>query len=304
MDMLTLILPHLIRPSNEVLPSLNTPSLNQIIRFARFQAAGVDTAQLYQSYLCDQLALPDDCVYASPLHQQVGMNQIVVQHGSSLAITPAQAQSLCDGLNQFYATQAQFRPLRPDLWCMTLSQPIDWQIENIFNLNSILSPEHAPADWLQLTTEIQMWLHSQQINQNRTPCPINALWLWNAPTAISCLPVAAVATDSVWASHSSQNCQAMPSNIHDWYQYCHQQNIDVHQTMIFSDAFVQASDAPAYCETLAHWETQFFTPIWHSLCSGSLKAVRVICEQGQLSLTNTARFAFWRGKKHFNGQHF
>ena len=302
--MLNIILPHFLRDPEERLPKIHTPALNQILRFARVQAALYSTADLYQTYLCNQLTLPEYCAYASPLSQQVGMNNIVVQHGSSLDITPNEAQILCAGLNQFYGEDAQFTPIRPDLWQIKLSQPIDWKVENIFNLHQILNPDNAPNDWLQLSTEAQMWLHSHPINQNRKPCPINALWFWNAPTDKAYHASAAVATDSAWTSRSSLNIQPLPDDFQGWRLACENHKIDLNETVIFSEKFVNVGNAWTYADTLAQWDAQFFAPVWADLCSGSLKNVRIVCEKNTLTVSSQARFAFWKRLKSFDGKQF
>ena len=74
--MFTLIIPALMAGDEMPLPPLNTPALNQLRRFARFQAHDLTTAQLYQRFLCDRLALDECSAYASPVVQQMGMNSV------------------------------------------------------------------------------------------------------------------------------------------------------------------------------------------------------------------------------------
>lgn len=303
--MFTLIFPHLLRSEHEQLPELNIPTFNHLLRHAQFQAAPKSTAELYQIHLCDQLAQPQNCAYASPINQQMGMNSVTIQHGAALAITAAEAQTLCDGLNQLYGADAHFHPIRPDLWQIQFLQNIDWQVENIFNLNQLLDPNEAAADWLQLATETQMYLHAHPINQDRKSCPINGLWIWNAPShAPAFQPAAKIASDSAWISHSSQDCAAMPTDFQTWQRDCVEQNIDLSATKIFSETFVHAADAYSYAEQWANWERNFFAPIAAALQSGSLKQVKIVCEQGELCFQKPKAWAFWKPEKVFDGKRF
>ncbi len=299
--MLTLILPHFLRAPDERLPELHTPALNQLLRAARFQAVSETTAALYQTHLCDQLALPKHAVYASPLNQQIGLNTVSAQHGASLAITAEEAQTWCDGLNQLYGTDAQFTVLRPDLWRIDLPQAVDWQIDNIFNLNHILNPHDAPSDWLQLFTETQMWLHQHPLNQNRKPCNINGLWIWNAPDNMLFQASAAIASDSAWASHSSANVQPMPEHFTAWQQYCASQQLDINHSKMFSETFIQAAEPWDYADELTRWDNTFFAPLHDALLSGSLKTAKIITEQGELIIHKPSPLHFWKRAKTFNG---
>ena len=103
--MFTLIIPALMAGDEMPLPPLNTPALNQLRRFARFQAHNLTTAQLYHRFLCDRLALDECSAYASPVVQQMGMNsvQMLDLKAACTNLPPETAQQYADRLNQEYA---------------------------------------------------------------------------------------------------------------------------------------------------------------------------------------------------------
>ena len=169
--MFTLVLPDLLRPNLSEMPTLNVPYLNQILRFATFQAAKQSRSQLYFEYLGLPKKLNENQVFASPMWQQMGMNSATILSGQYLDISLQEAQQLCHDLNQFYVGEYVFQVLRPDLWLLTLPEKITWQATCVLDMaGQMFGMEIADGDnqnWLKLTTEIQMFLHHHQVNHNR-----------------------------------------------------------------------------------------------------------------------------------------
>lgn len=306
--MFTLVLPDLLRPNLSEMPTLNVPYLNQILRFATFQAAKQSRSQLYFEYLGLPKKLNENQVFASPMWQQMGMNSATILSGQYLDISLQEAQQLCHDLNQFYVGEYVFQVLRPDLWLLTLPEKITWQATCVLDMaGQMFGMEIADGDnqnWLKLTTEIQMFLHHHQVNHNR-PMAINGIWLWNklpehlisGQTKISLL-----GTNSVWANHP--NLQAAPFDWSTWKKVCEDNAVALNNTAVFLDdlsASLQTGDVWSYAQTLADWDTRWFAPLLNAVRSGEQKAIQIICEQGSWTLTKRSHWAFWRKKIKFNG---
>lgn len=303
-QMFTLILPQFLRHPDERVPPLHTPILNQLLRFANFQAASCSRLQLYQTHLCHELALPDNSAYASPISQQMGMNHVLVQSGRVLNIQAQEAKSWCEGLNQLYENEWYFTPIRPDLWRVDGREPIDWQMESVLDLPAHLQPQHASADYLQLSSETQMYLHNHALNQNRKPFPINGLWFWRTQPETPILPYTQIASNSDWRVHSSLPVHDLPDNWVDWQEYCQQNQIEMEQTAWFDERFVWAQATEEYVDTLAQWDRQVMTPIQAALQSGSLKKLKLICEAGELTILPANVWTFWKRPVIFDGKKF
>lgn len=306
--MFTLILPDLLRGTDENLPPLATPAFNQILRFGRFQAALQSRAELYQNHLADRLAQPENCAYVSPVYQQTGLNSIQLIDGAGLGISQNEAQTWCSGLNQLYGNDAVFSVLRPDLWQIRLPENIDWQTPPLWDAlgqldDTAKAQGSQAAQWLQLSTEMQMWLHAHPLNQSRS-VPVNAVWLWRGDNR----PIAApqlTGTDSPWRQQSSLKTEDMPHDFAAWQRVCADTQTDINQTALFSEDFVlpqQTGDVWQYIDTLAQWEQRFFAPIWQALVSGSLKNFTLVCQQGRLTVNAKAHRRFWKRAKTFNGK--
>lgn len=312
--MFSLILPHLLRLPDETLPPLNTPTLNQWLRFGRYQAHQHNTAELYAQYL-GTIRLPENTAWAVPMWQQIGMNTTQQLDSRFIAISEYEAQNLIDSLNTFYTGDAVFSALQPQIWQIQLPQMSEWHIPSVLDLDgqtdAMSRSEHqASAQWLQLSTEIQMFLHTHPINQarqQRGEIPINALWLWqpeNGAPQANTFQAALTGSNSIWATISPSLHTQQPHDLAQWQRICEENCVAMEQTQLFSEDFAQSyhnADIWAYQDTLNQWENRFFAPLDNLLQTGKLKQIQLICEQGSLTI-DARRWAFWKSKKIFNGK--
>lgn len=315
--MFTLILPTFSRQLSAHCPDLNAPALNQMLRFGKLTRHDGTTGQIYLRHLCGGLTLPENEIFASPVWLQMGMNSMTMIDGTSIEIGMGEAQSLCDGLNEFYRHEFVLEPIRADLWRFRLPEKPQWQSPMLFDVWGFqagdLSEQATGAsrnEWLQLQTEIQMWLHAHPMNKVRQKnglAPINGIWLWYAPPSELVSPPALLGSSSPWASVSPVPVHDAPYSFAVWQQICHEKNVSLNDTALFLDdavASAQTGDEYAYAQTVQHWETHFFAPIWAALKSGELPEMQLICEQGVLHIKKRAHWAFWKSRKTFAGTVF
>lgn len=317
--MFTLILPALLRPDAEHLPEPDTPFLDKLLRFARFEPQPSPLGRLYAEHLAVDFALPEHCVYASPVWQQMGMHSMNLLDGAAVGINEEEAEALCSGLNEFYRGQARFRALRPDLWRMLLPASVDWQAPPVFDVlgqidGSVRAEGTGAAQWLQMQTEIQMWLHDHPMNRHRRnhqQPPINGIWLWNAPVYPSAAAESAPALmgcDSPWTAQSPLNLAPAPARFQDWQQYCDDEGVAVGNTAVWLDGLTlsrQTNDTWAYGDVLAQWDETFFQPLWEALSEKRMDSARIITDGeagGTLWLQKPPLFAWFKAKRHFNGR--
>lgn len=304
--MLTLILPALLRSEHDNIPPLNLPAFNQLRRFATFVPKPRTTTELFYTFMCDQTPLANNQVYASPVVQHTGMNsiQMLDMTAAGVTLTEQQAQDYCAKLNQLYANEAQFDALRPDLWRVTLPNPPTWHAPSIWESVGMLNDQVQAASgdmaqWLQLSTETQMWLHSES-------APVNALWIWNAPsiTAFESCPV--LFSNSAWTAQSSLHTEPLPHDWSAWQRACEELSQPLAQSHWFDDSLLtsaQTGDVWQYHDILHAYEQRFFAPLWQALREGSLHQARMVCEQGEWHWHGKPKtWAFWRKNKPFDGK--
>lgn len=259
--------------------------------------------------------LPEHTAFAVPIWQQISMNTTQQLDSRHIAISDSEAQTLIADLNQFYTGDATFSALHPKIWQIHLPKMSEWHAPSVLNLDAQTdavsrSEHHASTQWLQLSTEIQMFLHAHPINQarqQRGEIPINALWLWQpenpAPTATP-FQAALTGSDSAWTAISPNPHTDQPHDLAAWQRACEEHEIALDKTQLFSEDFAQShqtGDVWAYQKVLHHWENHFFAPLENLLQTGKLQQIQLICEQGSLTM-GRRRWAFWQSKKTFNGK--
>lgn len=310
--MFTLVLPHFLRASHETLPPLDTPTLNQWLRFGRFHAQPHTISTVYQHHL-GNIRLPENSALAVPIWQQLGINTTQLLDARHFAISTDEAETLIGDLNRFYSGDAQFHAIEPQIWYMTLPQITDWYIPSVLDSNGqtdgiLRSEHHAAPQWLQLSTEIQMFLHDHPINRMRQQngeVPINGLWLWQPESRnTSVFQTALIGSDSAWTTFSKHAHTDLPYDLAAWQRACDKHGTTLSQTLLFSEAFAicaYTEDVFAYQTALQEWEKRFFVPLEHALQTGILPALELVCEHGTLTVHHQ-RHAFWRRKKTFDGK--
>lgn len=324
MNSFSLIIPKLLRDDAEHLPQLNTPFLNEIIRFASFQTQtqnhqnhyNKNTGELLRSSLAMDLSLAENQVYVSPLYQQMGMNSMQVIDVQEIDLE--QAQTLCADLTAFYENELIFEAQYAHLWVMTLPQKCDWQAPELWAIlgkqdgfNQFSAQGNQRKQWLQCQTEIQMWLHTHPINKirenNQLP-PINAVWLWNAPPSLTPNPLPRlVGCDSIWKQNSSLQHTDLPYDFAAWQAICAEKNIALQDTYLILDDLIQSyytGDIWTYQQILENWDKRFFEPILKALKNQEIHSFKIICEQGILAMNSRSHWAFWKKSKSFNGLNF
>lgn len=302
-------------------PLPNTPALNQLLRFGRFEAQALPLSQLYarclwQGSLCRQLlqqqSLPTDtpAILVSPLWQQMGLNQTFTQAGNALQIQTAEAEQWCAGLTDFYRDDGwQFHVCRPDLWLLTLPEAPAWQVPPVFDIigqidGTLRAEGAAEHSWLSRQTEIQMWLHSHPLNSARNANglpPVNALWLWPDLPGSRTSPF--TAGDSPWLTPAQAEQHTAPANLDALLAAAGSAS----SGLLFLEHMLPArdgADAHAYAAIVADWETNWFAPAWQYLKSGRLSQLDILTDGSQggcLSIRAKAHYAFWRSRQVFNG---
>lgn len=307
--MFTLIIPALFRSQKESIPPLDTPALSRFLQFGRFASLPQSISQLFLQYACSGLTLADDEVYLSPTWQKVGLHSMSLLEGTYIGISKNEAHQLCDELNAFYDGVLHFTPLRPDLWKLRLPHPPCWTAPDIWSVcghldGSVQAEGENRKQWLQLTTELQMWLHQHSINTHRKlknlPL-INGVWLWNAPQNFSTSTFALMGSNSVWA----KNALPAPHSWQQWQKSCLKNQTSIQDSALFLDDLLLSAytdDIWHYQETLQTWDKNLFSPMLNSLHQGDLDGIHLICELGSFTLRRHHFWAFWRKKFQFDGK--
>ena len=320
---LTFALPALNWSDPQQLPPLNTPTLHQFCRFGRFIPQASTPTNFMARYLWQgslrshalaSLGLPahTPAMFASPLWQQMGMHQMATLSGAEIGISNSEAETLCGGLNEFYAAEGwQVYPYRTDLWLITLAHTPDWQATPVLDIlgqvdGTMRAEGAAEREWLRWQTEIQMWLHAHPLNQarqSRQAPPINGVWLWQDACGQQS-DALFIASNSVWAN---DRCSDAPFDWQAWQTLLSEQTPAVDNAVLLLDDLCTARHTVniwAYHDTLQQWESHFFAPAWQALKNGQIHQLNLFTDGvhgGCLQLHRTSHWAFWRTQRPFKG---
>lgn len=218
----------------------------------------------------------DDYIWlrADPVYLQVTHHRINLLESEYLHLSQVEADKIIATLNEYYRhDNLEFSAPTPTRWYVKLPQlpkvtftPLPAVMgKNIYAL--FPTGEDQPY-WQQLLNEIQMLLHSHEVNEQREEqqhFPINSLWFWGAGQ-LPQLPLSAV-----WQSVTSDDPTACGlaylGNIAyfdhvDSSTWFNQINSEGHHLLTLLPNYHQADGRDAWLQQL---ETTWFTPLFDAL---------------------------------------
>lgn len=313
---LTFAIPGLLWKEEHARPEPNTPGLNALLRFGTISRPFDKVSDLYKTFLWNgslraqalrELGLPSatPAVLAAPVSQEMGMHSMNTLPGRDIALTAPQAETFCRDLSGFYGSDGiRFYPYRTDLWLAVLPQLPDWRVPSAPDIfgqvdGSMRAEGRDAAQWLNMQTEIQMFLHNHALNQKRISDglpSLNGLWLW--PDDEGSRENGLSAADNDWGGRY----HAPP---YDWAaaeRWQAEENADgrCDSAVIFLEdlsATQYSGDIWAYQAVLEDWDKRFFAPAWQALREGRLKTLNIHSNGGSLTVRAKAHRAFWKRKK-------
>jgi len=124
---------------------------------------------------------------ADPVYIHPDRSQALLYAHEELEIQFAEAKALADLINQHFKDEPwQLHVGSSHRWYIRLDKAFDLTTKPLRHIKGLNVFEHLPAGndsryWQQCMNEVQMLLHSCEINQQREEqgiIPINSLWLW------------------------------------------------------------------------------------------------------------------------------
>lgn len=316
---LTLVLPALLWPHQQTsLPTLSLPGLNALRSQGKYTAHSFTRSSLYQQFLWhgswiaqaqQQLALEPSTamLMAIPINQNTGMHQVQCSYGHTLAITPEEAQTFCQSLNQWFKDDDwYFTPVKPDIWLVQPPRQLDFTQPNLLDLAGTITIADKPqgtdaTELLKKQTELQMFLYQHPLNQQRIAQglpAINDVWLQQNSIGQQ-VTTTTLYTDSSWAWQA----ETVPGSWQELQQ--HQPNGDMIVCLSDLCTFSDAGDVFGYADTLHQWDQLWWQPLWHSVQKHELRSLSIICDGehgGSLRITPPSIFSWLRrAKSPFNG---
>lgn len=317
-----LVLPGLFNlPANELDPDIfnrQLPSLNHLLRFGHQQP---NTLFEMDSVLADCLGLDASRIlpFASAFVGEKGAGQGNHVLCRAVHLKPDIRNAFAIPLDEMVSTQEDITILIKDLNDMFKQDCVLSDMDNglwLMRLRECQPPAHYPhylsvvgrkvdqyieqsrvaLPWYQLMNEMQMFLHSHEVNQNRLldgRLPINSLWCWGAGEFI----------------------QPRSAHLH-WYcdeltliAYAKKADIEhrpvsmvaykklVDSSLIVDLSLLNALKSPGdqdLSELLLKLESGLFEPLLRQVKTGQIRLQLRPGHEQDLMLSSSSRYRFWK----------
>ena len=240
-----------------------------------------------------------------PVCVRIDQDQAVLLGNEILELSESEARHLIEDLNAHFAQDG----LR-----IHYLSPVQWLLEGHFdltththydalldNVNSYQPRGPDAARWRRLLNEVQMLLHSHEVNQNREQrgeMPVNSVWLWGGGREYSYEKIVDVVySDEPLVHEVALVCDiphyAMPDDVHDSVSHAmHTQFVLMEQVRA-----IKGMDVFAWLDHLARFEQLMLAPLFAGLQDNTLKTLTVYSDTLSLTLTKKQLNRWWRRKK-------
>lgn len=335
--MVTLLIPGLFAftPQNwqEVVPLLpKLPGLSALLRLCRRTAKKpanfesllsekfTDSVQkslpvAMLTYLHDLGQIPQNYVMrADPVYLKADSDCLYLLGYENLKVTRQEAEKLAEEINRVYVE---------DGWSLQIGSPGRWYLclekkplietlplSDVFgkNIAGYLPRGREEKKWRTILTELQMVLHSSEVNLQRTmtgQLPINSLWVWGEGNLKDLNLNPANTIDYVWSE------QALCLGLAKWAN-CHSSNIPYtasewieqaesgRHLIVFDDmSFLAKERFHSWTEKLTQLDEHWFTPLKEAIDKKLLTQIRVEFETGMIfeTVTRLDWNKLWRKKR-------
>lgn len=160
---------------------------------------------------------------------------------------------------------------------------------------------------IQLMNDIQMTLHSSDVNQRREQekmLPINSVWFWGygkLPEIIN-RQWSFISSDEMLAKGLSMVAATPFLDLPVSYTELEKSGSDFNGLIVI-DAFQKYNyyhDLEGWLEALMHYETNWFAPLLKSLTSKEIEQLTIRTELNTISLESNCRYQIWKKRKTIN----
>jgi hypothetical protein len=277
--------------------------------FAAFGYEGDKLPVAWAGYLGETGDQADGyCLRADPVHLVPDRDELVLAAAEGLVLKQLEADCLVSAINEHFNEEPwRLTACAPHRWYLRLPQAPGLHThplrEALGKPIAAYMPEgEAARYWRQVTNEVQMLLHNNEVNREREAAgqlPVNGLWLWGGGGAFALAPSR---WGLVWsdepvsrglAIQAHTPCEGLPADAHGWLQ----DNLVPGQQL-----FVLAGLEAAWSQGEAHWQEQLATlvaqwvsPLLAALRRGQIESLSLLpCNGQHFCLTRGGLSRWWR----------
>lgn len=317
-----LILPGLFNlPANELDPSLvdrQLPSLNHLLRFGHRQpnalfemdsilsdCLGLDASRILpfaSAFAGEKDVGQGNQVLCRAVHLKADVRNAFAIPLDDMEETQKDIFILINDLSKIFKQDCELSDLGDGLWLMRLNecQPPTHYPHYLsivgHKVDQYIEQSRAALPWYQLMNEMQMFLHSHDVNQKRLldgRLPINSLWCWGAGEFIQ-----PQSTHTHWyCDELTLKAYAERTDIE--YQpvsmVANKEAID--NSLIVDLSLLDALKSPGdqnLSKLLLRLETGLFEPLLKQVKAGQIKLQLRPGHEHDLVISSSSRYRFWK----------
>jgi hypothetical protein len=250
-------------------------------------------------------------IRADPVHLVPRRDGLVLVPGALVELGLDEAQALCGELAPHYAAEG-WSLRAPHPWRWYLRPPVAPEIQTTplalvagRDIHACLPSGRDARAWHTLMNEMQILLHTAQVNvlrEQRGAPAVNSLWFWGGGRLP---PVSAAKVDAVWADDAVARglgrlagvpAQPLPAGFEAW-----RDSAPGGRHLIVLDALRQALQRDAAADgsaALAHIDAAWFQPLVDALRAGAVESLSLMTDQGLICrCTRRQQGRWWRRRQ-------
>lgn len=267
------------------------------------------------SYLHDAEAssppLSSYLLRADPVYLTADRDHLVLTAPELLDLSQTEADQIVAELNTFFEEDGwRFEALTPIRWYLHLTDDPQIRTYDLATVRGRAIDDFLPTgvkgkQWHRIINEIQMILHSCEVNQNRlatNQLPVSSLWFWGGgylPEAGECefsqlWSTEAVSSGLAQLSHTPQS--GLPDSAIDWLAQADSSG----EHLIVLDYLQQewqSQGMDVWAISVRQLNQQWFAPLLEALKSKKIKQINLYdCRGRVFRLTRAGLKRWWRRK--------
>ena len=244
---------------------------------------------------------------ADPVHLRADRSGLVLIDAGEFRLDAREAQALAADLRGLLAEVGELDAPRPDRWYLRLKQPPDLQTRDLDEVSgrdirhALPGGAGAPA-WHRLLNEIQVRLHSHEINrlrEQRGEAPVNSVWFWGGGTApAGMVPIwSRVFGGGVYAEGLARlSCTPYTPRVDQLAAALAEPGAERPVLVVLDECAtaLHRQDLHAWSEGIAHLESAWFEPCLRLLRSRVLRRLDLFTQGFGFRLSPRSLWRIWR----------
>ncbi len=248
---------------------------------------------------------------ADPVNLSPGRNGLILMDSSVFSLTQHDAIVLGASLQQLFTERDwKFEIPMATRWYIKLKDNPNITTTDIDkvaggDVQHFMPEGKEKTRWGQLMNEVQMLLHDSEVNRDREErgeITINSLWFWGIgqlPEILNRKWSMLMSNDPVaqgLAMLSSTPFSCLPKTTEEITKNADMSS-DVLVVLTAALSHCHYWDYPAWQETVAAIEQDWFNPILNAIHEGKLNKIMIITESNKFIINKRSLLKFWRRKK-------